>query len=310
MLNMKKNVIGGSNLTAINQNINKCKSVYGIGIKSIEDAGLRNLESDYDLSITNVETLQINANELEDAINSLSQALNVIQETIKVCDNINSLLKRKRTILKTEQDKAILSNDGVSVVESNKELMTVKDAIKENRENIKELFSQLDTYNALYNKLLSQKTSIEEKLQEYDAFVFNECLMNKDELLNKLYELRIVEQQENIDVEQVAQAKQRCVGRLSELGYEWVNPYIGRRKDVLLIEKEKVSNQINNLLNCSSLLMNEVMNLRAKLAGATEKEQYAIINRIDSIEESNKEVSIALLFAEDKRKAIEEVLNA
>ena len=304
---MKINVIGGSNLTAINENIGKLESTFTYGYDTANSFCLDLIKSNYSEQLTDINSLQSINEEITTTIKNLKIMLDGMANTLKICDAICELYNIKQKSIQCEYNKAVKDKDGKLMTTCYQEIEVCKCQYAKYKSYLQEMLQKYESGALLYSRLYEKRENVNEKINHLKAFIFNTNEMSKEELVAKIYELRLL----NMDSfnELINDSITKCKERLSELGYVWKNPYSKMGKKKLALERIKVFNQRANLLECSNTLVGEIINLRAALVKATDKASKVLEKRIAELESGNKDVMTALLLTEDKYNAIEEVLN-
>ena len=298
---MNRNVIGNSDITVVNEKIDNLSTAFEQGYEVVNSFDIDGIKVDYNIQFCQVDLMYVVSEEVDKSIENIEGYMRVISGTSKICDSICELYCSKIEAIQSEYERATSERDGRLMTICYQEIETCNNHRKDYKSHIKELLSKYENCKIVYDKLYAVK----KELSAFGVLIFNTLEMNKEELVNKIYELRLLNV--NSHNELVDGAIEMCKKRLAELGYVWKNPYINVSKEKLALEKTKVFNQYSNLIECSNTITNEIINLRISLA---KKEDGVILKkRISELEDCNKDVMMALLLAEDKYNAIKEVLN-
>lgn len=298
---MKRNILGNINLTTTNENIEKLSHAFEKAYNAVKSFCIEKVKVEYDLHFSNANMLNKISVDVDKSIEDIARYIRVITDTTRVCDTICELYNSKIGAIQSEYEHATSEKDGRLMTICYQELELCNNHRKDYKSYMKELLVMYENCKVVYGKLYA----IKKELSTFGVLIFNTLEMNKEELVNKIYELRLLYM--NSHNELIDGAIKTCKKRLAELGYVWENPYINVSKEKLALEKTKAFNQYSNLIECSNTITNEIINLRISLA---KKEDGGILEkRISELEDCNKDVMMALLLAEDKYNAIKEVLN-
>lgn len=298
---MNRNIIGNSDLTVVNKKIDNLSTAFKQGYEAVKSFDIDGIKVDYNIQFCQVDLMHVVSKEVDKSIENIEGYMRVISGASKICDSICELYCSKIEAIQYEYERATSERDGRLMTICYQEIETCNNHRKDCKSHINELLSKYENCKIVHDKLYA----IKNELSVFGALIFDTLKMNKEELVNKIYELRLLNM--NSHNELVDGAIETCNKRLAELGCVWENPYINVGKEKLSFEKAKAFNQYSNLIECSNTITNEIINLRISLA---KTEDGGIVGkRISELEICNKDVMMALLLAEDKYNAINEVLN-
>ena len=298
---MNRNIIGNSDITVVNEKIDNLSTAFKQGYEAVKSFDIDGIKVDYNIQFCQVDLMHAVSDEVDKSIENIEGYMRVVSGASKICDSICELYYSKIEAIQSEYEHATRERDGRLMTICYQEIETCNNHRKCYRSHLKELLVKYENCKIVYDKLYA----IRNELSVYGVLIFDALKMNKEELVNKIYELRLLNM--NSHNELVDGAIEMCKKRLAELGYVWENPYINVSKEKLALEKTKAFNQYSNLIECSNTITNEIINLRISLA---KTEDGGILEkRISELEICNKYVMMALLLAEDKYNAIKEVLN-
>lgn len=298
---MNRNIIGNSDITAVNEKIDNLSTAFEQGYEVVKSFDTDGIKVDYNIQFCQVDLMYVVSEEVDKSIENVEGYMRVISGTSKICDYICELYCSKIEAIQSEYERATSERDGRLMTICYQEIETCNNHRKNYESHIEELLSRYENCKIVYDKLYA----IKKELSAFGVLIFNTLEMNKEELVNKIYELRLLYM--NSHNELIDGAIKTCKKRLAELGYVWENPYINVSKEKLALEKTKAFNQYSNLIECSNTITNEIIKLRISLA---KTEDGGILEkRISELEICNRDVMMALLLAEDKYNAIKEVLN-
>ena len=293
---MRVNIIGKSNLLAINDKIEKCESLVFSAQLVLEKFSVENAKEQVELlrktelSVENLrEHLGIVKTQLEEYV-SIKQ---VIKTAIETRDLINTLLTDKKNAVSLEYENAEKKKNGRVMVEAQQELERINEQISTNTGVIRELFS-----------LFEEVTNIIVSLEWYTNYinVYSECVLDDltdEELQARMLDLRLQLRVGDNDKElcaMIEQALSMCKSKLEQAGYVFVNPFKEWEKERMESERDKTQALLVELYNYSNTLLSEIMNSSGQ-------------EKIASLEYCDKEVQRAIILAEDKIKALDELLN-
>lgn len=293
---MRVNIIGKSNLLAINDKIEKCESLVFSAQLVLEKFSVENAKEQVELlrktelSVENLrEHLGIVKTQLEEYV-SIKQ---VIKTAIETRDLINTLLTDKKNAVSLEYENAEKKKNGRVMVEAQQELERINEQVSTNAGVIRELFS-----------LFEEVTNIIVSLEWYTNYinVYSECVLDDltdEELQARMLDLRLQLRVGDNDKElcaMIEQALSMCKSKLEQAGYVFVNPFKEWEKERMESERDKTQALLVELYNYSNTLLSEIMNSSGQ-------------EKIASLEYCDKEVQRAIILAEDKIKALDELLN-
>ena len=293
---MRVNIIGKSNLLAINDKIEKCESLVFSAQLVLEKFSVENAKEQVELlrktelSVKNLrEHLGIVKTQLEEYV-SIKQ---VVKTAIETRDLINTLLTDKKTAVSLEYESAEKKKNGRVMVEAQQELERISEQISTNAGAIRELFS-----------LFEEVTNIIVSLEWYTNYinVYSECVLDDlidEELQARMMDLRLQLRVGDNDKElcaMIEQALSMCKSKLEQAGYVFVNPFKEWSKERMESEREKTQALLIELYRYSNTLLSEMMNSSGQ-------------EKVASLEYCDKEVQRAIILAEDKIKALDELLN-
>lgn len=296
MHSMRVNIIGKSNLLAINDKIEKCESLVFSAQLVLEKFSVENAKEQVELlrktelSVKNLrEHLGIVKTQLEEYV-SIKQ---VIKTAIETRDLINTLLTEKKNAVSLEYESAEKKKNGRVMVETQQELECISEQISTNSGAIRELFS-----------FFEEVTNIIVSLEWYANYinVYSECVLDDltdEELQARMMDLRLQLRVGDNDKElcaMIEQALSMCKSKLEQAGYVFVNPFKEWKKERMELERDKTQALLIELYNYSNTLLSEIMNSSGQ-------------EKIASLEYCDKEVQRAIILAEDKIKALDELLN-
>ena len=293
---MRVNIIGKSNLLAINDKIEKCESLVFSAQLVLEKFSVENAKEQVELlrktelSVKNLrEHLGIVKTQLEEYV-SIKQ---VVKTAIETRDLINTLLTDKKTAVSLEYESAEKKKNGRVMVEAQQELERISEQISTNAGAIRELFS-----------LFEEVTNIIVSLEWYTNYinVYSECVLDDlidEELQARMMDLRLQLRVGDNDKElcaMIEQALSMCKSKLEQAGYVFVNPFKEWSKERMESERDKTQALLIELYRYSNTLLSEMMNSSGQ-------------EKVASLEYCDKEVQRAIILAEDKIKALDELLN-
>lgn len=297
MRSMRVNMIGKSNLLAINNKIDKCESLVqsaNIAIDKFVLAEAKKQADDLRAIALTVGNLHEHSESVRCKLNEFISIKQVIKTTIETRDLINDLLKEKKVIVSKEQENSVVENKGRIIVECEQELDRIEKEMSDNSNAIRSLLVLFDELCNLVSGLEWYSTYIG---------VYSDCMIDNltdEELQTRMLDLRLrlrfVENEDNELIAMIEQAMQECKKKLKQAGYVFVNPFLEWSNERLQVERENTQNLLVSLYDYSNTMLNEIM------SGADKE-------RVEALEYCDKEIQRAIILAEDKKKAIDELLN-